>query len=91
MTTLTPPRPAGARTVDDLLAEARSRIVRVDPQRPPPAWPPARCWSTSGPPRSGRGEGEVPGALIVERNVLEWRFDPASDHGCPRRPATTSR
>jgi rhodanese-related sulfurtransferase len=24
-------------------------------------------------------EGEIPGALIVERNVLEWRFDPASD------------
>jgi rhodanese-related sulfurtransferase len=22
-------------------------------------------------------EGEVPGALVVERNVLEWRFDPA--------------
>jgi rhodanese-related sulfurtransferase len=22
-------------------------------------------------------EGEIPGALIVERNVLEWRFDPA--------------
>ena len=24
-------------------------------------------------------EGELPGALVVERNVLEWRFDPASD------------
>ena len=23
-------------------------------------------------------EGELPGALIVERNVLEWRFDPTS-------------
>ena len=23
-------------------------------------------------------EGEIPGAMIVERNVLEWRFDPAS-------------
>jgi rhodanese-related sulfurtransferase len=23
-------------------------------------------------------EGSIPGALIVERNVLEWRFDPAS-------------
>jgi rhodanese-related sulfurtransferase len=23
-------------------------------------------------------EGDIPGALIVERNVLEWRFDPAS-------------
>ena len=23
-------------------------------------------------------EGEIPGALIIERNVLEWRFDPRS-------------
>src|SRR5690606_5743253 len=29
-------------------------------------------------------EGEVPGALIVERNVLEWRFDPASDARLPQ-------
>ena len=24
--------------------------------------------------------GEIPGALIVERNVLEWRLDPTSPH-----------
>ena len=29
-------------------------------------------------------EGEIPGALIVERNVLEWRFDPASDASLPQ-------
>jgi rhodanese-related sulfurtransferase len=27
-----------------------------------------------------RWEGEVPGAVVVERNVLEWRLDPASAH-----------
>jgi rhodanese-related sulfurtransferase len=36
-------------------------------------------------------EGELPGALVVERNVLEWRLDPASDARLPeagdyRRP-----
>lgn len=30
-----------------------------------------------------RQEGEVPGAAIVERNVLEWRFDPASGWRLP--------
>ena len=25
----------------------------------------------------------MPGALVVERNVLEWRFDPASDARLP--------
>ncbi len=29
-------------------------------------------------------EGEIPGALIVERNVLEWRFDPASAARLPQ-------
>src|SRR6187399_1886668 len=28
-------------------------------------------------------EGEIPGALIVERNLLEWRVDPASDARLP--------
>ena len=23
-------------------------------------------------------EGELPRALVIERNVLEWRFDPSS-------------
>jgi rhodanese-related sulfurtransferase len=30
--------------------------------------------------------GEIPGALIIERNVLEWRLDPTSPH---RHPAVT--
>jgi len=28
-------------------------------------------------------EGEVPGALVIERNVLEWRCDPTSDARLP--------
>ena len=27
-----------------------------------------------------RQEGEIPGALVIERNVLEWRLDPTSPH-----------
>jgi rhodanese-related sulfurtransferase len=30
-----------------------------------------------------REEGEIPGAIIVERNVLEWRFDPTSASRLP--------
>jgi rhodanese-related sulfurtransferase len=38
-------------------------------------------------PAAQRAEfGEVPGALIIERNVLEWRLDPTSPH---RHPAVT--
>jgi rhodanese-related sulfurtransferase len=28
-------------------------------------------------------DGEIPGALIIDRNVLEWRLDPASAHRVP--------
>ena len=30
--------------------------------------------------------GEIPGSVVIERNVLEWRLDPASPH---RHPAAT--
>ncbi len=28
-------------------------------------------------------EGEIPGAIIIGRNVLEWRFDPRSEARIP--------
>jgi rhodanese-related sulfurtransferase len=28
-------------------------------------------------------DGEVPGAIVVERNVLEWRLDPSGQHRLP--------
>lgn len=34
-------------------------------------------------------DGVVPGALVVERNELEWRLDPQGSHRLPR-PRTTN-
>ena len=28
-------------------------------------------------------DGEMPGAVIIDRNVLEWRLDPSSPHRLP--------
>ena len=30
-----------------------------------------------------RRDGELPGALVIDRNVLEWRLDPSSPHRLP--------
>jgi rhodanese-related sulfurtransferase len=30
-----------------------------------------------------RRDGEIPGALVIDRNVLEWRLDPSSPHRHP--------
>jgi rhodanese-related sulfurtransferase len=83
VTAVIPPRPAGARSIDELLADARSRLRRLGPLE-------AATRVTSGavlvdirPAAQRAVEGSVPGALVVERNVLEWRFDPASDARLP--------
>jgi rhodanese-related sulfurtransferase len=76
-------RPTGARTIDDLLAEARERIVRVTPHEAAARIAGGAYLVDIRPAAQRRREGEVPGSLIVERNVLEWRFDPASDARLP--------
>jgi rhodanese-related sulfurtransferase len=72
-------RAMSPKSIDDLLAEARSRLRRVDPSAAREA--------------VGRGavildirvesqrarDGVVPGSHYLPRNVVEWRADPASD------------
>ncbi|GGK07198.1 sulfurtransferase [Pilimelia anulata] len=75
--TATPP--PGSRGIDELLAGARARLVRLGP-RDAAAAHRAGAVLVDIRPAAQRGEhGEIPGALVIERNVLEWRFDPRSD------------
>ncbi|MBB3677687.1 rhodanese-like domain-containing protein [Modestobacter versicolor] len=83
MSTLSPARPAGARTVDELLADARSRLQRIGPLEAATRVADGAVLVDIRPAAQRALEGSVPGALVVERNVLEWRFDPASDHRLP--------
>jgi rhodanese-related sulfurtransferase len=71
------------RSIDDLLAEARASLERVTPEA-------ARRLAQDGalivdtrPADHREREGTIPGSLWVERNVLEWRLDPASAHKIP--------
>ena len=70
---------AARTTIDDLLAHARARLVRVAPQE-------ARAAIRAGallldirsePQRAA--DGVVPGSVWFARNVLEWRCDPVSE------------
>jgi len=36
-------------------------------------------------------DGELPGALVVDRNVLEWRLDPSSPHRLPEADSAADR
>jgi rhodanese-related sulfurtransferase len=80
---MTADRPAGARTIDELLDEARSRIDRVEPAEAAERMAAGALLVDTRPAFQRDADGEVPGALVVERNHLEWRFDPASDAKLP--------
>jgi rhodanese-related sulfurtransferase len=71
-------RPPGARTIDDVLAEARTHLTRLSPAQACAAASAGAVLVDIRPAAQRAAEGEIPGAMIVDRNVLEWRFDPAS-------------
>ena len=70
--------------VDAMLARARSRLLRLDPWQAHAAQRCGALFVDIRPHAQRVDEGEIPGALVVERNVLEWRFDPASDARLPQ-------
>jgi rhodanese-related sulfurtransferase len=67
-------------TVDELLAEARAELHRVDPQAADELRRSGGLLVDIRPHAFRLAEGEIPGAVIIERNVLEWRLDPIGEH-----------
>jgi rhodanese-related sulfurtransferase len=83
-------RRRAAKTVDELLAQARASL----PHRPSPAE--ALQAQASGAllidireDDQRREDGLIPGAIVLPRNSLEWRCDPASESRHPPSPAGT--
>ena len=70
-------------TVDEILAAARARLHRLDPTDAAAAVDRGALLVDTRPEWQRRVEGEIPGALLIERNHLEWRLDPASDARIP--------
>ena len=71
------------RSIDQVLAAARERLVRLTPTEARDAWADGAVVVDIRPAAQRAAEGELAGALVVERNVLEWRFDPASEARLP--------
>jgi len=68
------------RNVDQLLAQSRARLDRLEPRDAAKAVEAGALLVDIRPAAQRQAEGEVPGALVIERNVLEWRLDPTSAH-----------
>jgi rhodanese-related sulfurtransferase len=65
--------------IDLLLTEARSGLDRLSPAEARDAQRAGALLVDIRPAAQRAAEGLVPGALVVERNVLEWRLDPVGD------------
>ena len=69
--------------IDELLGEARRGLDRVDPANLSEEMAAGALVIDTRPVDQRTGDGELPGAIVIDRNVLEWRLDPTSPHRIP--------
>lgn len=67
------------RSIAQVLAGARAKLHRLAPREAYAAQHAGAVLVDIRPQHDRAAEGLLPGGLVVERNVLEWRFDPSSD------------
>jgi rhodanese-related sulfurtransferase len=70
--------------IDETLARARSHLSRLDPAEASAATREKDSFIVDIRPAAQRRQsGEIAGAIVIERNHLEWRLDPTSDARIP--------
>jgi rhodanese-related sulfurtransferase len=73
-------------TIDELLAAARTRLERLDPAAAQAAMAEGASLIDIRSDSQIALDGVVPDALLIARNVLEWRLDPDCAHRHPAAP-----
>ena len=69
--------------IDALLAHARSNLDRVQPAHLAEELASGAILIDIRPIEQRQRDGSLPGAIVIDRNVLEWRLDPTSPHRLP--------
>ncbi|MDR7275192.1 rhodanese-like domain-containing protein [Catenuloplanes atrovinosus] len=69
--------------VDALLERARDGMRRLDPRETWAAVADGALLVDTRTDRQRARQGELPGAIVIDRTVLEWRLDPASGSRIP--------
>ena len=64
--------------IDRVMAEAIAGVERVHPDHLDAEVAAGALVVDTRPEADRRAAGEMPGAVVLERNVLEWRLDPTS-------------
>ena len=72
-----------ARSIEELLNVARARLDRVEAVSLAAEVAAGALVVDIRPLDQRQRDGELPGAVVIDRNVLEWRLDPASPHRIP--------
>jgi len=70
-------------TIDDLLDQARSRLSRVEATQAAAELADGALLVDTRTDSQRAQQGEIPGAHVIDRTVLEWRLDPASPWRLP--------
>jgi rhodanese-related sulfurtransferase len=70
-------------SIDHVLAESRRALERVRPEDLEAEVASGALVVDIRPVENRDAEGCLPGARVVDRNVLEWRLDPTSPHRLP--------
>jgi rhodanese-related sulfurtransferase len=65
-------------TIDELLASARRGLDRIEAVQAAAELSQGALLIDTRPAEQRAEGGEIPGATVIDRNVLEWRLDPAS-------------
>jgi rhodanese-related sulfurtransferase len=66
------------RTIHQLLADARARYRRLEPREAFAAMQAGAVLIDTRTDRQRGRDGDIPGAVVIDRTVLEWRVDPTS-------------
>lgn len=69
--------------IDILLVAARADLDRVQPAELAAEMAAGALVVDIRPIEQRRHDGELPGAVVIDHNVLEWRLDPSSPHRIP--------
>jgi rhodanese-related sulfurtransferase len=71
------------RGIDAVLADSRARVTRLSPTEVVAAQARGALVVDTRTEAQRRRQGELPGAVVIDRTVLEWRLDPAGDARIP--------
>ena len=70
-------------TIDDILDKARRRLARVTPEQAAREHEHGALLVDTRTSEQRHRDGDIPGAVVIDRTVFEWRLDPASASRIP--------